>query len=164
MQSLPTFSQNARFKPSVCSGICNGLAFIHVPLLHAGCLRPISRVKSGRNRAQAKGTRELPLHTPASRGPAHSRSPPSLCLLPRLLATVRVPLLGPATMTECPKTRDRSPSRPPPPPAIFYGPVGAGNPVVESFEKDLHECLSFLRRHGKAEDAGSKSQELYRRG
>ncbi|XP_015271758.1 PREDICTED: cilia- and flagella-associated protein 54 [Gekko japonicus] len=67
-------------------------------------------------------------------------------------------------MAEAPKARARSPSRPPPPPAIFYGPVGPGNPVVDSFEKDLHECLSFLRRNREAEDAGSMSQELHRRG
>ncbi|KAL8221714.1 UNVERIFIED_CONTAM: hypothetical protein K2H54_074402 [Gekko kuhli] len=67
-------------------------------------------------------------------------------------------------MAERPKARARSPSRPPPPPAIFYGPVGPGNPVVDSFEKDLHECLSVLRRNREAEDAGSMSQELHRRG
>ncbi|XP_060100406.1 cilia- and flagella-associated protein 54 [Heteronotia binoei] len=67
-------------------------------------------------------------------------------------------------MAEVPKPRAKSPPRPPPPPAVFYGPVGPGNPVVESFEKDLHACLSFLRRNREVEDAGSKSQELHRRG
>ncbi|XP_077195229.1 cilia- and flagella-associated protein 54 isoform X2 [Paroedura picta] len=67
-------------------------------------------------------------------------------------------------MAEGPKGRDRSPSRPPPPPAIFYGPVGPGNPVVDSFEKDLHDCLGFLRRNREDEDSGSMSQELHRRG
>ncbi|XP_061438715.1 cilia- and flagella-associated protein 54 [Rhineura floridana] len=67
------------------------------------------------------------------------------------------------SMVEIPKSRALSPTLPPPQPAIFYGPVEPGNPVVDSFERDLGACLSFLRREREAKDS-SRQQELHRRG
>ncbi|KAJ7329935.1 hypothetical protein JRQ81_016109 [Phrynocephalus forsythii] len=67
-------------------------------------------------------------------------------------------------MADLPKPRARSPPLPPPPPAIFYGPVEPGNPVVENFERDLRACLSFLRRKWDAGEASASQQELHRRG
>uniref|UniRef100_A0ABM5GFE7 Cilia- and flagella-associated protein 54 isoform X1 n=1 Tax=Pogona vitticeps TaxID=103695 RepID=A0ABM5GFE7_9SAUR len=67
-------------------------------------------------------------------------------------------------MAEIPKPRARSPSLPPPQPAIFYGPVEAGNPVVENFERDLRACLSFLRRKWEVGGGSSREQEFHRRG
>nr|XP_056702505.1 cilia- and flagella-associated protein 54 [Euleptes europaea] len=67
-------------------------------------------------------------------------------------------------MAEGPRGRGRSPAAAPPPPAISYGPLGPGNPLADSFDKDLREGLSFLRRNREAGSAGPKSQELHRRG
>ncbi|XP_062991053.1 cilia- and flagella-associated protein 54 [Elgaria multicarinata webbii] len=67
-------------------------------------------------------------------------------------------------MARVPKGRARSPPLPPQPPAIFYGPVEPGNPVVDSFESDLSHCLHFLRRKREAGAASAREQELHRRG
>nr|XP_034983012.1 cilia- and flagella-associated protein 54 isoform X3 [Zootoca vivipara] len=66
-----------------------------------------------------------------------------------------------------PRPRGRSPPLPPPKPAIFYGPVEPGNPVVDSFEKDLSACLGYFRRQQEAKASGasgSRQQELHRLG
>nr|XP_028603316.1 cilia- and flagella-associated protein 54-like [Podarcis muralis] len=68
---------------------------------------------------------------------------------------------------EAPRPRARSPPLPPPKPAIFYGPVEPGNPVVDSFEKDLSACLGYFRRQQEAKASGasgSRQQELHRLG
>ncbi|XP_053260953.1 cilia- and flagella-associated protein 54 isoform X2 [Podarcis raffonei] len=68
---------------------------------------------------------------------------------------------------EAPRPRARSPPLPPPKPAIFYGPVEPGNPVVDSFEKDLSACLGYFRRQREAKASGasgSRQQELHRLG
>ncbi|XP_026548471.1 cilia- and flagella-associated protein 54 [Notechis scutatus] len=67
-------------------------------------------------------------------------------------------------MAELPKSRARSPTLPPPAPAIFYGSVDPRNPVVHRFESDLSDCLGFLKRKREAGAASSKDQELHRRG
>ncbi|XP_053108413.1 cilia- and flagella-associated protein 54 isoform X2 [Hemicordylus capensis] len=68
-------------------------------------------------------------------------------------------------MSAVPPPRAQTPSLPPPPLAIFYGPLEPGNPVIENFERDLHDCLSFLRRKREAAGgAGARQQELHRRG
>ncbi|XP_034258808.1 LOW QUALITY PROTEIN: cilia- and flagella-associated protein 54 [Pantherophis guttatus] len=67
-------------------------------------------------------------------------------------------------MAELPKRRARSPTLPPPAPAIFYGSVDPRNPVVHRFESDLSDCLGILKRKREAGAASSKDQELHRRG
>ncbi|XP_013906997.1 PREDICTED: cilia- and flagella-associated protein 54-like [Thamnophis sirtalis] len=67
-------------------------------------------------------------------------------------------------MAEVPKGRARSPTLPPPAPAIFYGSVDPRNPVVHRFESDLSDCLGLLKRKREAGAASSKDQELHRRG
>uniref|UniRef100_A0A8C6VKD2 Cilia and flagella associated protein 54 n=1 Tax=Naja naja TaxID=35670 RepID=A0A8C6VKD2_NAJNA len=62
-------------------------------------------------------------------------------------------------MAELPKSRARSPTLPPPAPAIFYGSVDPRNPVVHRFESDLSDCLGFLKRKREAGAASSKDQE-----
>ncbi|XP_066490590.1 cilia- and flagella-associated protein 54 [Tiliqua scincoides] len=53
----------------------------------------------------------------------------------------------------------------PAPPAVFYGPLEPGNPVVDSLESDLRDCLSFLRpRRGGADAGAAWEQEPHRRG
>ncbi|KAJ6656335.1 hypothetical protein lerEdw1_003838 [Lerista edwardsae] len=63
-------------------------------------------------------------------------------------------------VTPLPKALSAAP--PPQQPAVFYGPLEPGNPVVDSFESDLHDGLSFLQR--KQGTGGAKEQELHRRG
>uniref|UniRef100_A0A670Y1K6 Cilia and flagella associated protein 54 n=1 Tax=Pseudonaja textilis TaxID=8673 RepID=A0A670Y1K6_PSETE len=64
-----------------------------------------------------------------------------------------------SAMAELPKSRARSPTLPPPAPAIFYGSVDPRNPVVHRFESDLSDCLGFLKRKREAGAASSKDQE-----
>ncbi|ETE65257.1 putative protein C12orf55, partial [Ophiophagus hannah] len=67
-------------------------------------------------------------------------------------------------MAELPKSRSRSPTLPPPAPAIFYGSVDPRNPVVHRCESDLSDCLGFLKRKREPGASSSKDQELHRRG
>nr|XP_060633260.1 cilia- and flagella-associated protein 54 [Anolis sagrei ordinatus] len=67
-------------------------------------------------------------------------------------------------MAQVPKARTLSPPPPSQEPALFYGPVEPGNPVVEGFERDLGYCLGLLRRTREAGGKSAKKQELHRRG
>ncbi|KAM6320974.1 LOW QUALITY PROTEIN: cilia- and flagella-associated protein 54 [Aegotheles albertisi] len=49
-------------------------------------------------------------------------------------------------------------------PAAFFGAVGPGNPVVDSFEAELRDVLGFLRRLGGAGEAEPQQHDLHRRG
>lgn len=51
-----------------------------------------------------------------------------------------------------------------PPPAVFFGAVAPGNPVVDSFEAELRDVLGFLRRLGGAGEAQPQQHDLHRRG
>ncbi|KAM6417221.1 cilia- and flagella-associated protein 54 [Pluvialis apricaria] len=55
-------------------------------------------------------------------------------------------------------------SVPHPPPAVFFGAVAPGNPVVDSFEAELRDVLGFLRRLGGAGEAQPQRHDLHRRG
>ncbi|KAM6095385.1 cilia- and flagella-associated protein 54 [Chlamydotis macqueenii] len=55
-------------------------------------------------------------------------------------------------------------SVPRPPPATFFGAVGPGNPVVDSFEAELRDVLGFLRRLRAAGAAKPQQHDLHRRG
>lgn len=94
--------------------------------------------------------------------PLAVRVAPSPSNLPRA-ASSRPKAEG--AMAAVPKGRARSPPLPPPPPAVFYGPLEPGNPVLDSFESDLRHCLGCLRRKRDAEgNESAKEQELHRRG
>ncbi|XP_062838899.1 cilia- and flagella-associated protein 54 isoform X2 [Anolis carolinensis] len=67
-------------------------------------------------------------------------------------------------MAQVPKPRALSPPPPPEQPALFYGPVEPGNPVVENFERDLHDCLGLLRRTREAGGKSARERDLHRRG
>uniref|UniRef100_A0A8C8SWJ6 Cilia and flagella associated protein 54 n=1 Tax=Pelusios castaneus TaxID=367368 RepID=A0A8C8SWJ6_9SAUR len=51
-----------------------------------------------------------------------------------------------------------------PPPATFFGALEPGNPVIDSFESELRDCLGFMRRLRSAGAAEPRGQELHRRG
>ncbi|XP_010560285.1 PREDICTED: uncharacterized protein CFAP54 [Haliaeetus leucocephalus] len=52
----------------------------------------------------------------------------------------------------------------PPPPAVFFGAVAPGNPVVDSLEAELRDVLSSLRRLGGEGEAEPQQHDLHRRG
>uniref|UniRef100_A0A8B9MN68 CFA54 protein n=1 Tax=Accipiter nisus TaxID=211598 RepID=A0A8B9MN68_9AVES len=62
--------------------------------------------------------------------------------------------------------RARSMAEPagPPPPAVFFGAVAPGNPVVDSLEAELRDVLSSLRRLRGEGEAEPQQHDLHRRG